>query len=264
MLTAAFLHVPPKRRRSLLVGKEQALAEWLALDPSRKVAHARHLAREAEAHAHKAGGRIVLCTDAAFPAGLADLPDAPAFLMVRGALPPGGIAIIGTREAKPVALDLAREVAQHCGRAVISGLAHGIDAAAHQGAIDGKHPTLAYTATGLGVTYPSSHKELEDAIVAAGGGIATERMPGEPAATWAFVQRDRLQAAHAKAVLLIASEVDGGAMHTMRFAEQLGRPRFAIAGGEFTFAGNAQAVAHGARALPPDIKKIADALQRVV
>ncbi len=264
LLTAAFLHVPARRRRALLLGQEGALAEWLAEDSSRKVAHARHLAREAETRLHRLGARVVFYTDAEFPKRLSELHDAPAFLAVRGTLPQGGVAIVGTRDATPAAEALAHGIARDCGIPVISGLAHGVDAAAHRGALEGGNATLAYVATGLGATYPPSHKELEEAIVAARGSIASERMPDEPAAPWAFVQRDRLQAAHAQAVILIASEVDGGAMHTMRFAEELGRPRFAIVGGEFRFAGNAAAVARGARAVSPSVKEVLHAIQRVV
>jgi DNA processing protein len=137
---------------------------------------------------------------------------------------------------------------------VVSGLALGIDAAAHHGALDAHSPTIAYVGTGLGVTYPSEHRALEDEIVARGGAVATERLPDEPVTKWSLVHRDRLQAAHALATVLVATEIDGGSMQTLRFAKDLGRPRFVLnAQGGPEYAGNVQARADGAVALPLDI-----------
>ena len=255
LLTAAFLHVPARRLRGLLRGEEAALAEWAAADTSRKVAHARHRAREALHQLERLRAAVVTINDAAYPAGLLDLPDPPAFLTIRGSVPAGGIAVIGTRNATPPAQAFARDFARACGVPVISGLARGIDAAAHEGALDGGAPTAAYVATGLGLTYPPQNAQLEEAIVAGGGAIISERLPGEPVTSWALVQRDRLQAAHASAVVLVASELDGGAMHTMRFAQELGRARYAVTGGDFSFAGNAAAITHGAQRLPPSVEQ---------
>ncbi|MFN2448819.1 MAG: DNA-processing protein DprA [Candidatus Baltobacteraceae bacterium] len=264
LLTAAYLHVPARRLRALLQGKEAALAEWAAEDPSRKVAHARHRAREALYRLTHSHASLVTSADAAYPAGLLDLHDPPAFLTVRGVLPVTGIAVVGTRNASDIAQAFARGFSSQCAHAVISGLARGVDAAAHRGALEANVPTVAYVATGLGVTYPPEHLELEQAIVAAGGAIVSERLPGEPAVPWAFIQRDRLQAAHARAIVLVASELDGGAMHTMRFARELQRRRFAVTGGDFAFAGNAAAIAQGAQPLPPSPQEAVKVLHRVI
>ena len=264
VLTAAFLHVPPRRQRALLHGQDGALAEWAEQDTSRKVTHARHRAREAAERLRKLGAHLVLCTDPEYPAGLNDLHDPPAFLTVRGQIPDGGIAIVGTRDATETALHLAFDVAKACGQSVVSGLARGIDTSAHRGALEAKLPTIAYVGTGLGVTYPPANKPLEDAIVAAGGAIVSERLPDEPVAAWALVHRDRLQAAHARAVVLIASESDGGAMHTMRFAAELHRPSLAVSGGDFAFSGNAAAIAQGALAVAPAASEIVKALARII
>lgn len=264
VLTAAFLHVPPRRQRALLHGQDGALAEWAEQDTSRKVTHARHRAREAAERLRKLGAHLVLCTDPEYPPGLHDLHDPPAFLAVLGSLQPGGIAIVGTRDASDIAQKLAFDVAKSCGRTVVSGLARGIDSAAHRGALEAKLPTIAYVGTGLGVTYPPANKPLEEAILAAGGAIVSERLPDEPVAAWSLVHRDRLQAAHARAVVLIASEADGGAMHTMRFANELHRPAFAVAGGEFAFSGNAAAIAQGAHAVAPAASEIVKALARSI
>jgi DNA processing protein len=133
----------------------------------------------------------------------------------------------------------------------VSGLALGIDAAAHGAAIEAGVPTIAYVGTGLGVTFPPEHASLEDAIVAAGGAIVSERLPDAAVTSRALVRRDRLQAAHARCVVLVESDLRGGAMHTMRSAMRLGRARYAVlprAGDPMT-EGNERAIADGARAI---------------
>lgn len=254
LLAAAYLHVPSRRLRAMVRDQERDLREWVSGDTARKVAHARHQAKSALARLQKLGARIVTVVDPVYPAGLLDLEEPPAFLCVRGALPQGGIAIVGSRTPPVPAAQFARELAAQCGVPVISGLAAGVDAAAHHGALDARAATLAYVGTGLGITYPPEHQHLEDEIVQRGGAVASERLPDEPVTKWALVHRDRLQAAHAVATVLVASEVDGGAMQTMRFAKTLGRVRFVLdAQGETGYAGNVQARADGAIALPFDV-----------
>jgi DNA processing protein len=149
----------------------------------------------------------------------------------------------------------------------VSGLALGIDAAAHHGALDAGLATIAYVGTGLGITYPPEHRSLEDEIVARGGAVASEQLPDEPVTKWSLVHRDRLQAAHALATILVASEIDGGAMQTMRFAKDLGRPRFVLdAKDGAQYGGNVQARADGAVSIPIDVdaalKKIRSTLAK--
>jgi DNA processing protein len=255
LLAAAYLHVPARRLRALVRGEERDLQEWVASDTARKVAHARHQAKAAAARLAKLGASLVTIADSAYPAGLRDLEDPPAFLSVRGTLPEWGIAIVGSRTPPPQAARFARDLAAACGMPVVSGLAAGVDAAAHHGALDAGLATIAYVGTGLGITYPAEHHALEDEIVARGGAVASERLPDEPVTKWALVHRDRLQAAHAVATVLIASEIDGGAMQTMRFAKNLGRVRFVLdAQGQREYAGNVQARGDGALALPLDVR----------
>lgn len=255
LLAAAFLHVPGRRLRALARGQERDLHEWVADDNARKVAHARHQAKEALQRLAKIGAHLVTVAEDGYPAGLLDLDDPPAFLCVRGELPAGGLAIVGSRTPPPAAAIFARELAAQYGQPIVSGLAAGVDAAAHHGALDAGVSTVAYVGTGLGVTYPPEHRALEEEIVSRGGAVASERLPDEPVTKWALVHRDRLQAAHADATVLIASEIDGGAMQTMRFAKMLERPRFVLdAQGQAEYAGNVQARADGAIALPFDVK----------
>jgi hypothetical protein len=113
--------------------------------------------------------------------------------------------------------------------------------------------------------------------VEAGGAILSESIPGEPVTRWSLVRRDRLQAAHAAALVLVQSEADGGAMHAVTAARKLDRPRFAFepqlgdaAAGDATagdatagvgYAGNALALADGAVALPWDLVRAAARLR---
>jgi DNA processing protein len=192
--------------------------------------------------------RVVAFTDDEYPPGLRDLPDAPPFLYVRGTLVAGGTAVVGTRTASDAGLALAAELARTWPAPIVAGLARGIDAAAHRAAIERGVPTIAYVGNGIGVTYPPEHSDLEDAIVAAGGAIVSERLPGAAVTNRGLVRRDRLQAAHATAVILVESELSGGAMHTMRYAARLGRSRYALAprGDDPLTAGNARAITEGA------------------
>jgi DNA protecting protein DprA len=265
LLTAAYMHVPARRLRALARGEDSSLKEWLESDSGRRVAHARHQAREAAHTLSALGAFLITIAEARYPEGLRDLDDPPAFLTVRGNLPSRGIAIIGTRTPPEPARLFAREFSGRFGEPVVSGLALGIDAAAHRGALDARIPTVAYVGTGLGVTYPPEHRALEEQIVSNGGAIVSERLPGEAATKSTLAHRDRLQAAHARAVVLIASETDGGAMLTMRFARQLGRPRFAVAAyGDRCYAGNAQAHADGARVLPFNVERASRELHEFI
>jgi DNA processing protein len=260
LLAAALLRVPARRLRALARGEDGALRDWLANESATRLAEARRDARRAFERLGELNARVVALGDAEYPAGLRELRDAPAFLIVRGALPadvgPEGSALIGTREADPAAARFAFELAGRLAEPIVSGLARGIDAAAHEGALAAGRRTLAYVAHGPGAVYPPEHAALEARILGAGGAILGERLPDEPVASWAFVKRDRLQAAHARAVVLVQSEPGGGALHAMRFARELGRPRFALEPRPgLGFGGNASELAEGAVALPWDVSE---------
>ncbi len=205
--------------------------------------------------------RIITPEDGEWPQGLRDLRDPPPFLAVRGVLPAGGIAIVGARNAEENACAFARALAARLGRPVVSGLARGIDAAAHRGALDAGLLTVAYVGTGLARTFPPEHAQLAATIVARGGALASERSnPNDDATEWSLMRRDRLQAAHAEAVVLVVSDLAGGAMHTLRFARELGRPRFVVDDGA---SGNRAALADGALLLPRDLDAAASRILAV-
>ena len=103
---------------------------------------------------------------------------------------------------------------------MVSGLALGIDAAAQATSVEHQGPTWAVLAHGLHTVSPSSNRDLAKQIVNQGGALISEYPPGEPAQRHYFVERDRIQAGLSDAVLVIESDIDGGAMHTVRFARE--------------------------------------------
>ena len=179
-------------------------------------------------------------------------------LSVRGALPPDGVAIVGSRRPPPEAAAFAFQLASRLGEPIVSGLAAGIDAAAHRGALAARVATVAFVGYGFGCTYPPEHTALEAAILSGGGAVATLCPPGTPVSDERLIERDRLQVEHSRVIVLVCSEIDGGAMHTMQFAAELRRPRFAVippTGSESSpeWAGNRQCIEDGATPLPFDV-----------
>ena len=252
LIAAALLRVPGRRLRALALGDDGALRDWIANESALRLAEARRDAKLAIERLESLGARVVALGDPSYPAGLRDLRDPPAFLCVRGTLSPSpwraGTAVVGARDADERALDAARAIVRSAAAPIVSGLALGVDAAAHGAAIERGVPTIAYVGTGLGTTYPPEHAELEERIVAAGGAICSEFLPGDGVTRWSLVRRDRLQAAHAASVVLVASRTDGGAMHAMDVARRLDRPRYAMRPPDAAdaYAGNARAIAAGA------------------
>ena len=203
------------------------------------------------------GGRIVTPGDAEYPAGLLGLDDPPERLYVRGRVPLGGIAVVGTRTPTIEAILFAYDLSRNVGEPVVSGLARGIDTAAHRGAFAGGVPTAAYVAHGFGSTYPPENANIETRIAAGCGAVLSEREPGAFVTASALVRRDRLQAAHAWAVVLVQSEPGGGAMHAVRYARALGRPCFVLEplARDAGWGGNRLALEGGATALPADVER---------
>jgi DNA processing protein len=187
------------------------------------------------------------------------LPDK---LYVRGVIPKAGVAIVGSRTPPADAAEFAYRLAARMKTPVISGLAPGIDAAAHRGALASGIPTVAFVGYGFGRTDPPEHEELERAIVDAGGAVATLLPPGTPATEQTRIERDRLQVEYGQAVVLVCTELRGGAMHTMAFARESGVARFAVTppndGAEREeWAGNLACIADGATPLPFDVESAA-------
>jgi DNA processing protein len=142
------------------------------------------------------------------------------------------VAVVGARAATltgvEVARDLARELAA-TGVLVISGLARGIDAAAHRGALEAGGPTLAVLGCGVDVCYPRGHERLFEAVCGSGV-VVSEDPPGTEPVGWRFPRRNRIIAALAVAVVVIEAGERSGALSTARHAADLGRDVFAVPG----------------------------------
>ncbi|MBN3790656.1 DNA-processing protein DprA [Burkholderia sp. Ac-20353] len=181
------------------------------------------------------GNRIVTLGDPAYPPRLLDLHDPPPLLYVKGRvalLHARSIAIVGSRHATPQGLaDATRfaRVLSDAGLAIISGLALGIDGAAHRGGLDGRSGTLAVIGTGADLVYPARHRALAHEI-AAHGAIVSEWRLGTPGRASHFPQRNRLIAALASGVLVVEAAPRSGSLITARLANEMGRDVFAVPG----------------------------------
>jgi len=194
------------------------------------------------------GASFIHCEDGRFPAALAEIPDAPFGIYVRGGAMPTdrpSVAVVGTRmptglglaEAQRFSRDLAIE-----GLPVISGLALGIDAAAHRGALDGARrrvasgnrsvdaassdrgvPTCAVLACGVEAVYPASNRSLAAAILESGGLLISEYPPGTEIARFRFPERNRIIAGLSRAVVIVEAPENSGALITAEFALEQGR-----------------------------------------
>jgi DNA processing protein len=168
-----------------------------------------------------------------YPRGLDDLPDPPAFLYVEGAWSAGpAVALVGSRAASPYGLAQARRLAgdlASLGVVVVSGLARGIDAAAHEGALERQGTTVAVLPGGLDAVTPRHHADLARRV-ARRGALVSECASGEPRWRGAFVTRNRLIAALADATVVVEAAETSGALSTAAAARRLGRALLAVPG----------------------------------
>jgi DNA processing protein len=165
---------------------------------------------------------------AGYPTRLRELKHAPPVIYTRGTFAmtvPPVVAIVGTRMSTPYGERMARALATACVRAgvcVVSGLARGIDAEAHRGALDAHGRTVAVLGTGPDLYYPRSHRALQERI-ATGGLLISEHPPGSTGHGGSFPQRNRLIAALADVTIVVEAGAKSGALITATHAEALGR-----------------------------------------
>lgn len=194
-----------------------------------------------QAQLQRLGAKVLTLADAAYPALLREIHDPPPVLYVRGNLAPQdehAVAIVGSRRATEYGLRVAREIAAHLARAgvtVVSGLARGIDAAAHRGALSAGGRTLAVLGCGIDQCYPPEHASLRDAIIAQGA-VLSEFALGTAPDRWRFPTRNRVISGLCLATVLIETPTDSGAMITADLALEQGREVFAVPGNVDTFA----------------------------
>ena len=182
-----------------------------------------------------AAHHLIAWDDPAYPRPLLELSDAPPaffFMGRRELLARPAFAIVGSRHGTPQGTANARDFAQALGATgitIISGLALGIDAAAHEGALATQGSTLAVVGTGLDRVYPARNGELA-ARIARDGGLLSEYLPGTPARKENFPRRNRLISGLARGVLVVEATLSSGSLITARLAAEQGRDVFAIPG----------------------------------
>ena len=188
--------------------------------------------------AWRSGGadrHLIVLGDPRYPPRLLQTADPPLLLYVQGkpaCLSDDGLAVVGSRHATPQGLDNARAL----GRAlsdrqllVFSGLAAGIDGAAHEGALLGAAGTVAVVGTGLDRVYPARHRELARRI-AERGALVSEYAPGTPPLAENFPQRNRILAGLSLGTVVVEAALKSGSLITARLAAEAGREVFAVPG----------------------------------
>lgn len=181
------------------------------------------------------GHALVTLADPAYPPRLLTMPDPPALLYVQGRLDllhARSVAVVGSRSATPQALEDATRFARTlaaAGVTVVSGLASGVDGAAHQGALDERGGTVAVIGTGADLVYPAGHHALA-AQIASRGAIVSEWPLGTPARSANFPQRNRVIAALVEGVIVVEAAMRSGSLITARLANEMGRDVFALPG----------------------------------
>jgi DNA processing protein len=221
--------------RGVLARPDEGL---LALDPAGAVAR-RYVGFDPDAARRRAAGAslsiVCRCSDS-YPERLRDLTDPPAVLHVLG--DPAALddrdaaAVVGARRGTPYGLEVARALGRGLAAAgvpVVSGLALGVDAAAHQGALETAGPAVAVLAGGADVAYPAVHRKLH-ARVAARGCVVSELPPGFGAMRWCFVARNRIIAGLAEVTVVVEATVRSGSLTTADFAANAGRQVAAVPG----------------------------------
>jgi len=187
------------------------------------------------AWASQPGQHILTLADAAYPHALLEIADPPSVLYVRGnaaLLQQRGLAMVGSRNATPQGVQTAESFAKALagkGLSIISGLALGIDAAAHRGALAAGGDTIAVIGTGTDRLYPARNKELAMAI-ADHGAIVSEFPLGTPAIASNFPRRNRIISGLSCGVLVVEAAPESGSLITARLAGEQGREVFAIPG----------------------------------
>jgi DNA processing protein len=198
-----------------------------------------HYIERALRWSHAPGHTLITPAHPIYPERLRQMPDAPLVLYARGAvrrLEQDALALVGARNATADGLDHAHAFALYLaqqGFTIVSGLAHGIDAAAHRGALEAgseQGGTIAVLGTGADVIYPASHCSLAEDILSADGLILSEFELGRPALAAHFPKRNRIVAGLSLGVVVVEAALKSGSLITARLAVDMGREVFAIPG----------------------------------
>lgn len=184
----------------------------------------------------RCGAVAVTREDPEYPPLLGAIVDPPPALFVRGQRDLTDchtISVVGARNCTAYGARMARKMARELSRVgvtVVSGLARGVDSAAHQGAVDASARTVAVLGSGVDVIYPDENKALAEKILALGGSIISELRPGSPPKSQHFPARNRMISGMCQGLLLIEAAKRSGTMTTVSFAAEQGREVFALPG----------------------------------
>jgi DNA processing protein len=186
--------------------------------------------------ARACGAQVLVPTDPDFPRGCLQLRDPPAALFVRGDVAAlhdeRCVGVVGCRRGTERGRLAAERIGAGLARAgvcVASGLAYGVDGAAHRGCLAAAGRPIAVLGTGVDVVYPAGHLELQEEV-ARSGCLVSEYEPGAPPRKWQFLARNRLIAAVARALVVVEAGESSGALSTVDFALQLGREVMVVPG----------------------------------
>jgi DNA processing protein len=212
------LGMPAQSAQFVFEGKARAAAE----DEMKRVA--------------EAGGTVLTPEDEAYPERLREIYDPPAVLWIRGdvtLLARPGIAVVGTRQPSPYGAGMAELLSRDLANrrmVILSGMARGVDTAAHKGAIEAGGKTVAVWGTGIDVIYPKENKKLAESIVATGGTIVSEYPLGTFPAPQNFPIRNRILSGMSVGVLVIEAAEYSGTRITARCAMEQNRDVYAVPG----------------------------------
>ena len=181
------------------------------------------------------GVQVVARGDPSYPPPLGDIPDPPSLLYVRGTIEPAdqlAIALVGSRKCTPYGLRIAERLAASLARVgltVVSGLARGIDAAAHRGALAAGGRTIGVLANGLAEIYPPEHEDLAREVIGAGALVSESPMRQQPLAGL-FPQRNRIISGLSLGVVVVEATPRSGSLSTAKHATDQNREVFAVPG----------------------------------
>ncbi len=232
--------------------------------PGDCLAAADRQAAEALDAARRAGLEAIGWRDVRYPRLLAEIHDPPPVLWMRGdpaALAVPAVALVGARAASAAAIETARTLAADLARrgvAVVSGLARGVDSAAHEGALHGGGVTVAVLGSGADRMYPPEHEALARAIEARRGAIVSELPPGAPPRPEHFPARNRIISGLSRAVVIVQAAERSGSLITARCALEQGRDVMAVPG--LVLSGRN----HGAHALIKDGAKLVETVDDIL
>jgi len=211
-------------------GLPAAAAQSIGLGKSLELASAEY------DHAREAGASVVVPGDASYPKKLLEIYDPPLALYVKGdseILDKSGVSVVGTRHPSPYGVSMAERLSCDLaarGLIIFSGMARGIDTAAHRGALKAHGRTVAIWGTGIDVVYPKENQKIADEILASGGAVISEFPLGTFPAPQNFPVRNRIISGISLGVLVIEAAEYSGTRVTARCALEQGREVFAVPG----------------------------------